>query len=201
MIKDPTTIKGLMFASVICTALLPKTLYWTSEHYIKTYNTTSNYISETTEAILHKVGLQTLQPEVLKVDDEDTRLLIEEAAKAKNIHPKLALALAHHESIDNPDALSLKGAIGIMQVMPANYQRCGLKYKSDLWIKSKNIKCGIQILSEELITYKNNIVEALNAYNGGSQCVNKAGGESPCAESRKHAYKTLKIYAQTSAIL
>ena len=199
--KDPIAVKALICVGLTCTALAPRALYWTSDKYIRLYNTTSNYITDTTEKTLNKLGLQTIQPEVLKIDDEDTRSLIEKEALAKNINPKLAFALARHESVENPDALSLKGAIGIMQVMPNNYQRCGLKYKSDLWIKAKNIKCGLQIFSEELITYKNNIMMALNSYNGGPNCVNKTGGESPCAESRKHAFETLKLYAQNSALL
>ena len=71
------------------------------------------------------------------------------------------------ESAFNPEAQSPAGAIGLMQVMPANYKRCGLPHRAKLWNERINAECGkLKSFREELATYKGNLINALKAYNG-----------------------------------
>lgn len=187
-------LKATLCIGISCLAVAPKAMYVASDSYIRTYNTASAYISETTENALNKVGLQTMKPEI---NDEDLNFLIDKHAKERGLDPRLVSALIRHESAENSDALSLKGAIGVAQIMPQNAKRCGLKKVSELWIPEKNVKCACQILDEELTTYKNDVLKALNSYNGGPKCVNpRKGADSPCAESNRHAKEVLRLFAQ-----
>lgn len=178
-------IKIIIFAGITLTALLPKLLYYASDHYIRSYNQASSYLEETKSILLSKVGLQPIVPE------QELNFYIEKYSKQYELDPLLVSALIQKESAENADALSLKGAISYAQIMPANYKRCGLKKMSELWDTAKNIKCGCQILKEELITAKGDLEKALYSYNGGSQAYSRR-----YPESVNYANKILKNYAQ-----
>jgi Transglycosylase SLT domain len=93
-----------------------------------------------------------------------------------NQQPPLVQAVISAESAGNPSAKSKAGALGLMQVMPANLKKLGI---DDGLNPEQNIKAGIAILSEELERYGDERL-ALAAYNAGSPKVNaairKAGG-------------------------
>lgn len=186
----PVSAKAVCTIGIIATLLIPKTLYWTSDKYIRIYNTSSSYLSELKESTLNTVGLQSFQPEVL---DENLESMIKAQAINYKLNPKLLKALIHQESTENADALSLKGAIGYGQIMPANAKRCGLKKVSELWDTAKNIKCSAQILSEELTTSKGDLEKALFSYNGGPLAYTKK-----YSESVNYSAKILKNFAQSS---
>lgn len=114
----------------------------------------------------------------------------------QHVNPSWCRALLNTESARDQFALSGKGAIGYMQIMPANAKRCGLKKWQELFDDVKNIRCGVQIGKEEQDTYlyrdQNglavgpDLIKATRAYNGGPRCVN--GG---CPESEDHLRKVL----------
>lgn len=187
--KDPIAMKALVCIGLTCTALAPKAMYIASDKYIRTYNQGSNYISELTEHALSKVGLTTIKPE----SNENLESIVQAEALRYKLNPKLLSALIKHESAENADALSLKAAIGYAQIMPDNYKRCGLSKKSELWDIKKNIRCGAQILSEELNTNKGDLEKALFSYNGGPKAY-----PNKYPESVKHAATVMKIFAQNS---
>ena len=95
-------------------------------------------------------------------------LLIENANKSEYVTASLALAVAKVESNFRPYAISHKGAIGVMQIMP----RTGLLefgvQRKELFIPSVNIKIGIQFLDSLIKKYRGNVGVALSHYNGGS---------------------------------
>jgi len=105
----------------------------------------------------------------------------------------LLTALIKHESVNNPDALSLKSAISYAQVMPANYKRCKLKAASELWDAEKNINCGAQILSENIKNNKGDLEKALVEYNGGPNAYKER-----YPESIKHSKEVMKNFAQNT---
>jgi len=109
-----------------------------------------------------------------KLSKEQIANAIKITTKARDagIDPEFALALAWNESKfinqDNPTS----GAVGIMQVMPANAK--GLKLKEeDLHDPDKNIDAGITILKENLDRYDNNKRAALVAYNASPKTADK----------------------------
>jgi len=95
-------------------------------------------------------------------------LLIENARLSEYVTPALAIALAKVESDLRPDAVSNKGAIGVMQIMPrTGLLEFGVKRK-DLFNPIINVKIGVKFLDQLIKKYKGNIGVALSHYNGGS---------------------------------
>ena len=127
-------------------------------------------------------GYERAKPEI---DEMTATALVNLEATKRKVNPALARSLMRAESSLYADALSPKGAIGYMQIMPANAKRCGLSSPKELKDDYKNIKCGVQILDEELKTYDNNAFLAIQSYNGGPRCVNK------CRESINHVAKVM----------
>lgn len=87
---------------------------------------------------------------------------VQEAAKQAGVDPSLAVAVAVQESGLNPKATSPKGAIGIMQLMPATAKQLGV----DPTDVDENIRGGVQYLKKQINTF-NDPVKALIAYNAG----------------------------------
>jgi soluble lytic murein transglycosylase-like protein len=108
-------------------------------------------------------------PEVLS--EADRQAVIRAAALKHGVSPTLLRAQIKIESTNNADAHSIKGARGLMQIMPSNAQRCGLSSVAELWDEEKNIDCGAQIVSEELRNYKGNVISALMVYNGSPRAL------------------------------
>ena len=95
-------------------------------------------------------------------------LLIENARLSEYVTPALAIAVAKVESDLRPDAVSNKGAIGVMQIMPrTGLLEFGVKRK-ELFNPIINVKIGVKFLDQLIKKYKGNIGVALSHYNGGS---------------------------------
>lgn len=108
---------------------------------------------------------------------------IDRVADQYGIKRTLLRALIRVESGGNVRALSPVGARGITQVMPFNHRRCGLKSPDDLWDVVSNLRCGAQILSEEIREHGDER-KALTVYNCGR--VN-------CREGERYALKVLGL--------
>ena len=93
------------------------------------------------------------------------------------IDKRLALAMAHVESGFDPDAVSPKGACGVMQVMPGTGAIYGVSRK-ELLDPDTNIRVGLTYMAELLRTFKDRNL-ALAAYNCGPQRVINAGYKVP----------------------
>ena len=89
----------------------------------------------------------------LTPDQKVTARMIADEARANNVDPELALAIGFRENRflnkNNPDS----GAMGVMQVMPANAEPLGMKIE-DLSDRNMNIIAGVRILKENLDRYK-----------------------------------------------
>jgi soluble lytic murein transglycosylase-like protein len=108
---------------------------------------------------------------------------VERAADAYGLSRKVLKALVKVESAYNPKAISQVGARGIAQIMPFNAKRCGLFSADHLWDATTNLRCGAQILREELDVH-NDLSKALTVYN----C-----GRVKCAEGQKYASKVISL--------
>ena len=107
-----------------------------------------------------------------------------------DINPALIRAKITVESRWDPSAISKAGAIGLMQVMPANAKWCGLNV-AELFVPEKNIECGVKLFNDDLKAVSGNVVEALYRYNAGPK-----GVKYPPAESRAHARKVLALFTR-----
>jgi len=128
---------------------------------------------------------------VVEVSNKTIDSIIYETSKRYGIDHNLVRAVIKVESNFNPDAVSPVGAIGLMQVMPFNASRCGVK-KYMLYDIEHNIRCGVQILSEN-IENRQSIFYGISEYNGGTKCLDKAGN-IVCAETREYVVRVLKTY-------
>ena len=107
------------------------------------------------------------------------------------VPPDLALAVMQAESNFNPSAVSPKGAVGVMQLMPDTAAGLGVD-ADDLSEPEVNIPTGLQYLSQLLTKYGGNERMALAAYNAGPGAVSKYGGVPPFPETRDYIKKVLE---------
>ena len=179
--------KLIISALTFSLAVTPKLLFLAATNYTHLYLVSADYTERKIATLLKTLNLQTIP------SSENLENTISKIAAEYNLSPHFIAALIKHESSTNPAAHSPKGAIGLMQIMPANAKRCGLKSASELWNEETNIRCGTQIISEEISVYKGDIYKALLAYNGGTKAVT---GNYP--ESLNHAKEVLRLYAMNS---
>lgn len=116
----------------------------------------------------------------------DFSLLIEAAARKYAVDPALVRAVIHAESGFNPKARSHKGAIGLMQLMPATARQLGV---ADASQPSNNIQAGVQYLAELLNRFNGDVTLAAAAYNAGPEAVTKYAGIPPFAETRVYVQR------------
>lgn len=123
---------------------------------------------------------------------EKFSLLIESASQKYAVDPALVRAVIHAESGFNPAAKSHKGAIGLMQLMPATARTLGV---ADAAAPSSNIQGGVRYLATLLERFKGDIGLAAAAYNAGPEAVAKYAGIPPYAETRVYVQR-VKILHQ-----
>ena len=118
---------------------------------------------------------------------------IEEQASRQGVSADLVRAVIQAESAFNPIAVSSKGAMGLMQLMPATAREYGV---SDPFHPEQNITAGVRYLKSLLDRYDDNVELALAAYNAGPGNVEKYGDVPPFPETRRYVKK---IASATSA--
>lgn len=119
---------------------------------------------------------------------EEFASIINQCALEYGVDKSLVQAVIHAESGYNPNAVSSKGATGLMQLMPKTAQ--GLKV-NDCFNPTENIRGGVRYLRFLLDTFKGDVSLALAAYNAGLSKVAKYGGVPPYNETRTYVAKVL----------
>lgn len=108
---------------------------------------------------------------------------IRTAAREFNVDPALVRAVIHAESAFNDQALSPKGAQGLMQLMPATAEELGV---GNAMVAPENIRGGVNYLARMLKRFDGDIRLATAAYNAGPGAVGRHGGIPPYAETRAY---------------
>jgi soluble lytic murein transglycosylase-like protein len=118
--------------------------------------------------------------------------IIEKAAESASIESNLLRAVIVVESGFNSRAMSKRGAVGLMQLMPETAVRFGA---ADRYDPRQNIRAGAQYLRFLIDRFGSNIRLALAAYNAGEQAVDRSGGQiPPFSETQAYVPRVLKIY-------
>lgn len=136
---------------------------------------------------------ETVSPQLIPVP-ADPKALISEAAKYAGVPEALVHSVARAESGYRADAVSKKGALGVMQLMPST--AAGLK--ADPRDPSQNIYAGTLYLRDLLIKYNGQVSKALAAYNAGPGAVDKYHGVPPYPETRRYVNKVISDYVRLS---
>ncbi|TAL16125.1 lytic transglycosylase domain-containing protein [bacterium] len=107
------------------------------------------------------------------------------------LDPDLVHAVISVESGGNPDAVSPKGAMGLMQLMPGTADELGVV---DPMEPTDNIRGGVKYLAGLIDRFDGNLEHALAAYNAGPGAVQKYAGIPPYLETRQFVKKVLANY-------
>ncbi len=118
--------------------------------------------------------------------------IIEKAASSASVEPNLLRAVIVVESGFNSRAVSKRGAVGLMQLMPATATRFGVSNPYD---PRENVHAGAQYLKFLIDRFGQNVRLALAAYNAGEEAVDRNGGQiPPFSETMAYVPRVLKIY-------
>jgi soluble lytic murein transglycosylase-like protein len=118
--------------------------------------------------------------------------IIEHAASAAALEPNLLRAVIVVESGFNVRAMSKRGAMGLMQLMPATAARFGI---ADSFDPRQNVGAGARYLKFLLDRFGQNVSLALAAYNAGEEAVDRNGGQiPPYTETMAYVPRVLKIF-------
>jgi soluble lytic murein transglycosylase-like protein len=129
-------------------------------------------------------------PPAIAAVKKNSRELVDAAAANNGLPPKFVHSVVAAESAYKVDALSPKGAIGLMQLMPGTAQT----YGADPHDPAQNVEAGAAYLRELLIKYNGDANKALAAYNAGPGAVDKYQGVPPYAETRTYVERVLRKY-------
>lgn len=120
--------------------------------------------------------------------------LIESTAQETLLRPELLHAVVRAESAYDPDAVSSKGAVGLMQLMPATAKRYGVNDRND---PEQNLRGGANYLRDLLIQFGFDLKLAIAAYNAGENAVIRSGNKIPnYKETKNYVAKVMRFYKQ-----
>jgi soluble lytic murein transglycosylase-like protein len=146
-------------------------------------------------------GNGTLQPlaggsypalEVMRRKFSNYAELVKSVSLETNVEAALLHAVIQVESAYNPQAVSPKGATGLMQLMPGTAQRYGVQDRTDA---VENIQGGARYLRDLLEMFNNNMELALAGYNAGENAVKRYGYQiPPYRETKDYVKRVVSLY-------
>lgn len=174
---------------------------------IKEYLLKDNYItlklSEGNEisipvAWVKEIKIEPYKPNTKNNDDKKNTIpgeqylnLIRQYSELASVDWKLIFSIIKYESNFKKDAVSPKGAMGLMQLMPDTAKSSNLKNPFDA---EENIKAGIKHFKELLDLYNNDLKLALAAYNAGKDTIKQYSGIPPFKETQNYVKNIISFY-------
>ena len=172
-------------------------LYWSvTEHRFKPVPTSGAVMraarSAASEVNTYLDGrTQTHQTLNRAFTQQDIDAAIDEAAARHHVDPSLVRSVVKVESNFNPNALSRKGAMGLMQLMPSTARSLNVSNPFD---PQQNVDAGVRHLRSLLDSYKGNVRLSLAAYNAGSGAVARSAGVPHFKETQNYVRRITNLY-------
>ena len=116
---------------------------------------------------------------------------ISDAAEQTGVDSHLLKAMIKAESDFDPRAVSRKGAMGLMQIMPENFKMLNLKNPFDPW---QNIMAGAQYFQKMYERFNGKLALSLAAYNAGPTAVDRYKRIPPYQETEEYVSRVLRYY-------
>lgn len=123
--------------------------------------------------------------------DEAYNKIIKEVAEKHGLEPDLIHSIIRAESNYDPNAVSVRGAMGLMQLMPETVKKYGVRNPFD---PSDNIEGGVRYLKELSLLYSKQTKLVLAAYNAGQEAIRRYGGIPPYPETISYIEKVKAQY-------
>jgi len=123
--------------------------------------------------------------------------LIDHISGQHGVDPELVKAVARVESNYNPRAVSYKGALGLMQLLPGTAKRFGV---FNVWDPQQNIEGGVKFLKFLSGMFPNNLPYVLAAYNAGENAVVRHRGIPPYRETQAYVRRITGLYKKGSVL-
>jgi membrane-bound lytic murein transglycosylase B len=125
------------------------------------------------------------------VTAEQLDAIIDEAAQKHGVDANLVRAVIKVESNFNPHAVSNKGAMGLMQLMPSTARSLQVTNPFDA---QQNVDGGVRHLKQLLQDFNGDVTKSVAAYNAGAGAVQRNGGVPPYAETRAYVRRINQLY-------
>lgn len=122
---------------------------------------------------------------------KDFHSIVVDKANKYEIAPSLVHAVIKAESNGNPSAVSKKGAMGLMQLMPTTASDLSVRNPFD---PEENIDGGTRYLKYLIDKFRGDLTLALAAYNAGPKLVEKTGSVPRISETKEYVKKVLSLY-------
>jgi soluble lytic murein transglycosylase-like protein len=125
------------------------------------------------------------------VSSEKVNEAIEVAAARHNVDPELVRAVIKVESNFNSRAVSRKGAMGLMQLMPDTARNLNVSHPFD---PNENVEAGVRHLRKLLDDFGGDLGRSLAAYNAGEKAVQQHNGIPPYRETQQYVRQITSLY-------
>ena len=135
---------------------------------------------------------------LLAVPVEDWGPVIDYYSRNHRLEPRLVRAVIQVESGYNPRAVSSKGAMGLMQLMPETARELAVE---DPYDPAENIRAGTTYLRRLLDRFTERLELALAAYNAGPGAVERHGGVPPYIETKDYVGRVIRLFRGKDAAL
>jgi soluble lytic murein transglycosylase-like protein len=123
--------------------------------------------------------------------DKEIDAAIEQAASRHNVDANLVRSVIKVESNFNPNAVSRKGAMGLMQLMPQTARQLRVRNPFD---PEQNVDAGVRHLKQLMESFGGDVKLTLAAYNAGAGAVNRSAGIPHYAETRNYVRRITDLY-------